>query len=534
MPVPQSSNPYPSPASGQPWGNPYAWSSYAQQGKAAQGYAPGGTAVPNGASASQAHPAPGYPRYPQGVAASQGYHYPVGYAYPQVYPYQQGAQAYWPNGYYGYPPLYGYGYGYPAYAFPVYARRKRAPGETLAVVVSWIVTIAGGLSILCGLLMLLLVLLAATQGRMDNLTEQTALTGFTLGPLLGGGFAIYYGIRGILRRPSPRFSLPNPWIFAALTALVLIGGVALWHANPAPGPALAVLPLVIASGLLPALAIFSLTAWRLRMPTTRRHVWMSFFYGLTLAPLLAIILELLAAVFFALLLAAFGAKVTSVLVDPSTANPNDPVTLVLLLLTISVAAPVVEEGVKPLGAVLLMRRLRTPASAFLMGMAAGIGFDMFETIGYIGSGEADWIGVAVERIGAGLLHGVGAGMAALGWYYLINGKGVRLRWVRGFGGILYAMAQHALFNGSNLLGLLPGPLGSWMQQPVYLGRLPLDGGTLLFFVYYALILGLLIYVTGRLARTTVVSTSGRSGGEPAVLNEGRSPAAAEPIGSGTR
>ncbi|HZC76600.1 MAG TPA: PrsW family glutamic-type intramembrane protease, partial [Ktedonobacterales bacterium] len=128
-------------------------------------------------------------------------------------------------------------------------------------------------------------------------------------------------------------------------------------------------------------------------------------------------------------------------------------------------------------------------------------FDIFETVGYIGSGEADWIGVAIERIGAGLLHGVGAGMATLGWYYLINGKGVPHRWLRGFGGIFYAVLQHAIFNGSNLLGLLPGPVGSWLQQPIFIGKLPLDGGALLFFIYYALIFALLVYVTGRLAHS---------------------------------
>jgi RsiW-degrading membrane proteinase PrsW (M82 family) len=463
---------------------------------------------------------PGYPAYPQGSG------YPYG--------------SYWPNNAYGgYAYPYGYGYGYPyGYYYPVYVRRRRAPGETYALVVSWIVTVFGGLSILCGLLMALLVALATSAGPLDNLTEQTVFTGITLGPLVGGGFAIYYGIRGILRHPSPRFSLPNPLIFVVLTALTLAGGVALWHANAAPGPALAVLPLAIASGLLPALAIFSLTTWRLRMPTTRRHVWMSFFYGLTLAPLLAIIFELVAAIFFTQLLTSFGVPVPvgSGVTNPSTANPNDPVGIVLLLLSLSVAAPLVEEGVKPLGAVLLMRRLRTPASAFLMGLAAGIGFDMFETIGYIGQGEADWVGIAIERIGAGLLHGVGAGMAALGWYYLINGKGVRLRWLRGVGGIVYAVLQHAIFNGSNLLNLVPGPIGQWMQQPLYVGRLPLDGGVLLFFGYYVVILGVLIYVTGRLAQPREIALEPPLGG-PGLPSADTVPAGREhvrTVGSGTR
>lgn len=436
----------------------------------------------------------------------------TGYTYPQApgYPaYPQGSPAAY--GAYGYP-AYAYGYtspyAYQPYYYPVVVAPRRAPGETLAIVVSWIVTVASGLSILCGLLMSLLLLLAVVA-QMDSLGAMAVFAAFSIAPIVGGAYGMYFGIRGIMRKPSPRFSLPHPLVFLSLTALALGTGLLVWNESVTPGPALAIVPLALLCGVLPAFTILAYTAWRLHLPSTRRHVWMSLFYGATLAPLLAIIFELLATIVIAVIVAALGGNASSALIDPTNTSPTNPAEVLILLLSISVVAPIVEEGVKPLGAVLIMRRLRTPASAFLMGMAAGIGFDMFETVGYIGSAEADWIGVALERIGAGLLHGVGAGMAALGWYYLINGKGVRLRWLRGFGGILYAMAQHAIFNGSNLLGLLPGPFGKWMQQPIFLGKLPLDGGTLLFFVYYALIFGLLVYVTDRLVRIPPVDATSR-------------------------
>jgi RsiW-degrading membrane proteinase PrsW (M82 family) len=361
--------------------------------------------------------------------------------------------------------------------------------------VSWIVTILGGVAVLLALALAALTIPGLMTRSSDSLAIEADLIAFVLGPLIGGAFAIYFGVRGILRRPSARFTLAHPWWFAALAFVVLVAGVTLWHVRRAPGLALATAPLLIASGVLPALAILALTSWRLRQPSTRRHVWMSLFYGLTLAPLLAIIFEVILAGVIGIL---FQRNLSQSLTQPT--GSGDPTQVIIFLLTISAVAPLVEEGVKPLGAVLIMRRIRTPASAFLMGVAAGVGFDILETIGYIGMGEADWVNVAIGRIGAGLLHGVGAGMAALGWYYLINGKGVRLRWLRGIGGILYAVLQHAIFNGSNLLGFLPGPVGSWMQKPLYIGRLPLDGGTALFLVYYAIILGVLFYVTGRLAR----------------------------------
>jgi RsiW-degrading membrane proteinase PrsW (M82 family) len=225
---------------------------------------------------------------------------------------------------------------------------------------------------------------------------------------------------------------------------------------------------------------------------------MSFIYGSTLAILIALILNTLGAVFVALFELSLEPRSTSS-GNPITPSSPDNIQIIGALLLLSVLAPLVEEGVKPLGVVLSIRRIRSPAGAFLMGLAAGCGFAIFESVSiYIGQGQADWIAVAIERVGSSLLHGVGAGMAALGWYYLINGKGVHLRWWRGFGCIAYALFQHGLFNGLALFTSLPGPVSSWLQQPVYIGQLPLDRGSFIFFIYYAAILAVLTVVTGRL------------------------------------
>ena len=156
-----------------------------------------------------------------------------------------------------------------------------------------------------------------------------------------------------------------------------------------------------------------------------------------------------------------------------------------------------------------------------MGLVAGCGFAIFESVSiYIGQGQADWVVVAIDRIGSGLVHGVGAGMSALGWYYLINGKGVRLRWWRGFGCFIYALVQHGLFNGLALVVSLPGPISSWLSHPVYIGQLPLDRSSFVFYIYYGIIITVLITVTGRLARghspseTALATSSGAAGPMP--------------------
>ncbi len=488
---------------------------------------PAAPATPPAVAASNAQPpavpavrpstvpaAPGYPAYPQGMA------YP---AYPGwVSPYQ----AY--NPYAAYMPYGVYPYANPwAVYYPMVVVPRRAPGETYALTVSWIVTIAGGLSIACGLLISILTFISILRGS-NSLTSVDTFISFLIGPVVGGAFAIYYGIRGIQRKPSPRFALPNPLLFLGLTALVYIAAIAVWHLSTGPGSAFASLPLVVLSAALPSLTILSFATWRLHNPTSRRHVWMSFIYGSTLAILIALILNTIGEIVV---------LIFEISLEPRTVpsvNPSSPdnIQIIGALLLLSVVAPLVEEGVKPLGTVLSLWRLRSPASAFLMGLAAGCGFGIFESVSiYIGQGQADWVVVALERVGSSLLHGLGAGMGALGWYYLFRGKGVRLRWWRGFGCLAYALFQHGLFNGMALVTSLPGPVSTWLQQPVYIAQLPLYRASFLFFIFYAAILTVLVIVTGRLARTP---RSPETAPPPASVPSAPSYPAATPVGSGAR
>jgi RsiW-degrading membrane proteinase PrsW (M82 family) len=412
---------------------------------------------------------------------------------PPAAPTQPGAQQPYPYPYpypYGYP----YGYGYPPY---YYYAPPRPPRDTYGLVVAWLAIAGGIISLLGALVFAGLGALGLAVGTGDGLATIATLTGFTSMALVAGVLALVYGIGRVRKLPPHALSVPPGALFAGLALVALAAGVVLWNAFPLPGPTAEVLPLVLLSGVLPALAIVFYGARRLRLPTTTRHFWLSFAWGGTAAPLGALVLELVLGIAVAALFEALGIHVNGGITNINQ-TPSTTADAILLLITLSVIAPLAEEGLKPLGAVIIMRRLRSPGEAFLLGLAAGVGFDIIETIGYIGMNEADWVEVAIERIGAGLLHGVGAGMGALGWYYLINGKGVPNRWLKGLGGLLYAVLQHAIFNGSNLLTLYP-PIGNVLGNHWTLGALPIDDETLLFFVYYAIILGVLTYVTGRLA-----------------------------------
>jgi RsiW-degrading membrane proteinase PrsW (M82 family) len=345
-----------------------------------------------------------------------------------------------------------------------------------------------------------------------------------LAGLAGGAFCLYHSIRSLfLRKASRTIWLPQFWIFLLCYLVVL--GLGFWlHANNldvssstltailiylgAVFPALTILALGIRRLSLPKRSRRSNTGQDLRMtrrwrwrsaewPTTWRRLTLALVSGATLSIVLASILEL---VLELIVLGSQSAAITQYISDPNAGNP--PSSLYgLLLVLLSVIAPLVEELVKPLAVVVLIGRVRNKAEAFTLGLACGIGFNLVETTGYISSGYNDWLSVAIVRSGAGLLHGFGAAMVALGWYYLTHKE--EGRWQKrvlvavGCGG--YAVLQHALWNGSVGLALLPGPLGNFFQNWSWnLGSFTLDGIELVNIAEMIGILIFFVYMSGRL------------------------------------
>jgi RsiW-degrading membrane proteinase PrsW (M82 family) len=468
-----------------------------------------GTATPPTAAPSAPYNVPpnSAPTAPATAGATPPYSYPPPYrppaaAYPYGYqpstPYSYYYPYYYPNGY----PYYG-GYQYPP-------KPRQAKGEGYRTVIAWIVTIGSALLLLGGMGLLALLLLEAAGGARFSLAALATVAGFVIGTLAGGGGGLYFGITALLKRPSARFGLPPAWYWLLATVAVLGGEVVLWNLNSAPGAALAILPLFMLAGALPAGTILAYAARRLGSPSTWRHMLLSLVYGAVVATLVASIVETLLFAAIVLVMERFGANVT---VDQNflqNFDPTSPIQVLLFVLLASVVAPIVEEGFKPLGAVLLLPRVRGPAEAFLLGLAAGEGFAVIETLSYFGLGQADWITVAIDRVGAGLLHGVGAGLGALGWYYLIRGKGVNRRWLLGFGALGYAVLQHAVFNASGLIVILP-PIGHWLNSTaplVSLGALPIERSFLVELTLYALVFVMLTYVTGRLRHAPQSSATG--------------------------
>jgi len=461
--------------------------------------------------------ATGQPAYPPGVDPQAPFREHVSgplYAPPRPAPpyypgYPPPGQAPYPGYYPGYPGYSAHpGYApYPGYPYPVHPPVPKRDGYLLGV---GITTFIGSiLALLAGLFSMFITLILPSIPNQSLLPQyelfgaEVLFTAFALFGIIGGIAGLYHSIRSVfMNRPSRHIYLPPFWIFVILYAAVIAIAFVLYSQGQAISNPPLDTTLILLSGLTPALAILALGERRLRTreekrwPTSWRRFIVALISGGTLAIVLAAVLELA-------LISAL-ARGTGVAANLCLSNPNDPSctnpnTYGILLVTLAIVAPLVEEMVKPLAVIILIGRVRSAIEAFALGLACGIGFDLIETSGYIAFGYQNWMATALSRTGTGLLHGFGAAMVALGWYYLSHPGNQHT--LKAVGCWLYAIAQHAIWNGSWGLALLPGQLGQFFANlQLTIGPVTLDYYELALIIEAILILAFFLYMTGRLRR----------------------------------
>lgn len=448
-----------------------------------------GQSVTNGYPSYPGQPATNsYPPHP-GQPAANGYP-------PYIIPYP-GAPAYYPQA-----PQYPYGY----YAWPPTPPQPKRDTYLLVIGIlgfaSSCFALLGGL--VCFILMVLVDVVSVNASNDTQFAGVILFLTLSIAGVVGGGFCAYHSIRSLFfRKPSGVVRLPQFWTFLVFYLLTLgIGYLLHSLGQDVASPQLTAL-LIYLGAIFPALSILALGIRRLRFPgsnlwpTTWRRLTLALVSGSTLAILLASILELVIA---ALLFGLQNQNSLLRLLQQGEVDPGSSGTILAFIL-LAVVAPVVEELVKPLAVVALIGRVNSKAEAFALGLACGIGFNLVETTGYISSGYSDWLNVALVRSGAGLLHGFGAAMMALGWYYLTSRKegdlGKRLGLALACG--TYAILQHSLWNGSWGLALIPGQVGTFVQQWSWsFGPLSIDIPELINVVELLGILSFFIYMAGRL------------------------------------
>jgi hypothetical protein len=119
------------------------------------------------------------------------------------------------------------------------------------------------------------------------------------------------------------------------------------------------------------------------------------------------------------------------------------------MIQIAIVAPLVEELVKSLPLLPLLRHLKTPRDALLLGALVGAGFAFVENLLYAAIFGSAWSGVLALRAIGAALHPVGTGLMAVAWWRVLRREPVAsAHWVRNYG---LAVGVHALWNGTCLV-----------------------------------------------------------------------------------
>jgi RsiW-degrading membrane proteinase PrsW (M82 family) len=272
-----------------------------------------------------------------------------------------------------------------------------------------------------------------------------------LAGLLGGGLVAFFAIRSLSKRPAWQFRLPPTWTLGGGFVVALAAGLGLWQAQVSRAflmPALAAVAATLAG-----LAVMSWMVGRRPGAVNARRGWVAIGLGATASTSLAYLANTLLSA--AILFLVFGLAdamlpLAEHLLDalqwgPLTEDLLSPWFLIALA-EIAVIAPLVEELIKPLPLLPLLRRLPTRRDALLIGALAGAGFSVIENLLYVAMIGSAWGGVLAMRALGAALHPLGAGLMAVAWWSVLRREpGAEGRWARNYG---LAVGVHALWNGT--------------------------------------------------------------------------------------
>jgi RsiW-degrading membrane proteinase PrsW (M82 family) len=298
-------------------------------------------------------------------------------------------------------------------------------------------------------------LLEPGSDQVQIITLGISLLALTL--VLGPALA-WQSWQSIQGRESGRFRISRIWLLAVGYILALVAGQVFLSSGLLTHFAFP--PLHVAAATLPPLIILGLVGRVLRERARWRSVVLQLSSGAMLSTALAFTLEvilglILVAVVAAILALQAGGLETIEAVVEGLQDPawlQDPANLVPIVslppvvggifLLVAGIVPLVEEGVKTLGVVLLSYQRPGLRRAFLWGVASGAGFAMTENLLNTTSDLDSWAPLVLLRVGASLLHCFTGGVAGMAWHQLL----VERRWARGLGLFAASITLHALWN----------------------------------------------------------------------------------------
>ncbi|NJN80269.1 MAG: PrsW family intramembrane metalloprotease, partial [Anaerolineales bacterium] len=155
--------------------------------------------------------------------------------------------------------------------------------------------------------------------------------------------------------------------------------------------------------------------------------------GMTLAPLIMIVLEIVI-LFFGIVIGAIYLGITQpetmreltaladrlaevtdeqVMLNLLTPYISNPILIAIGIGYIAVIVPLIEELFKPLGVWLFAKQIETPAQGFALGLLSGAAFALFESLNASADGSISWGAIVTARAGTSLLHMTASGI--MGW-----------------------------------------------------------------------------------------------------------------------
>jgi hypothetical protein len=165
-------------------------------------------------------------------------------------------------------------------------------------------------------------------------------------------------------------------------------------------------------------------------PISAKRTWGHFLAGLWASPMVAFIVEILAAIplliiVFVMLFQEINSQglienftrpeqwTEPYLVFQVQEFTNQPLILFLIAAFLIVFVPMVEEAIKTIGVWPVIRRGFTQHQAFIGGAIAGAGYGLFEAF-FLGQPGVTWVPVMIARAGATMMHMITTALTSLG------------------------------------------------------------------------------------------------------------------------
>ncbi|NNC91378.1 MAG: PrsW family intramembrane metalloprotease [Acidimicrobiia bacterium] len=210
--------------------------------------------------------------------------------------------------------------------------------------------------------------------------------------------------------------------------------------------------LVLGSASVPAAVLFAV-AGRLDAPISLRALIGGGTIGVGIALLSHAVVFAFAYSFFLGFAEAGTSALEALRIDPKFTSVLRSPWTILILLELTLVAPITEEAGKALGG--FVARPTTRRDAFLAGVAAGIGFAIVENIAYgVGGlfGFDTWEPIVLGRMLGAAVHPLASGLVVLGWWERRNGVDAGA----GIGRLIAGVAVHAAWNGALVITSIAG------------------------------------------------------------------------------